>query len=59
MKIRVTIMTENDKHRPDLTKESIENSAKFGWNLLLKELLYGYEDESESAYVESCELVEE
>ena len=53
MKIRVTIMSENDKHIPDLSKETIEAIAKTGWQIVLDSL--GSDD---IAYVESCELVE-
>lgn len=54
MKIRVTIMTENDKHI-DNPKEEIEKVAKTAWNQLLC-VLAGSE---KTAYVESCELVED
>lgn len=56
MKIRVTLMTENDKHLPGYSKEEIEAEAKDGWNTLLAALLLGCDD---TAYTESCELVEE
>lgn len=56
MKIRVTLMTENDKHLPGYSKEEIETEAKAGWDGLLFALLFGCND---TAYVESCELVEE
>ena len=55
MKIRVTIMTENDKHRLDVPKEKIEQVARTGWNQLLTDLT----PSDEKAYVESCELVED
>lgn len=54
MKVRVTIMTENDKHLPDFSKEEIETIAKLGWNAILATF-----ETSDVAYVESCELVEE
>ena len=54
MKIRVTIMTENDTHS-DHSKEEIERTAKTGWNQLLMILGGGVD----RAYVESCELVED
>ena len=56
MKIRVTLMTENDKHLSGYSKEEIEAEAKDGWDTLLAALLFGMND---TAYVESCELVEE
>lgn len=54
MKVRVTIMTENDEHLPDISKEEIEARAKLGWNVILAMI-----GSSDVAYVESCELVEE
>lgn len=55
MKIRVVLMTENDKH-VDLPKEQIEESTKAAWELLFKMLIAN--SPSEKAIVESCELVE-
>lgn len=58
MKIRVTIMTENDKHLDDqYSKELIERKAKDGWDFVLKALAIS-SDKNETASVESCELVE-
>lgn len=58
MKIRITIMTENDKHLDEkYSKELIEQKAKDGWDFVLK-LLAISSDENETAFVESCELVE-
>lgn len=56
MKIRVTLMTENDKHL-NVSKEEIEEKAKIGWELLCMMFnnTYGQED---VATVEKCELVE-
>ena len=56
MKIRVTLMTENDKHpNEEITNEEIVKTAKVGWDTLLK-ILSGPDDEE--AYVERIELVE-
>lgn len=56
MKIRVTLMTENDKHLDEkYTKEQIEEMTKRAWDLLLSML---NQDPSENAFVESCELIE-
>ena len=58
MKIRVTIMTENDKHLDDqYSKELIERKVKDGWDFVLKALAIS-SDKNETASVESCELVE-
>ena len=56
MKIRVTLMTENDKHL-NVSKEEIEEKAKIGWELLCMMFnnTYGQED---VVTVEKCELVE-
>lgn len=59
MKLRVTLMTENDKHLPCISKEELERMAKEGWETTLKYLLQFSTDKSENACVESCELVEE
>ena len=58
MKVRVTIMTENDAHpEDDHTNEKIEAAAKIGWQLLLNELLME-SDENNKAVVEKCEVIE-
>lgn len=57
MKIRVTLMTENDKH-VDASKEEIERQAKIGWDMVIKMILSASLSR-ENAYVESVELVEE
>lgn len=56
MKVRITLMTENNKH-PNATKEEIENSAKNGWELLCTMFNNSYARE-EIVTVEKCELVE-
>lgn len=56
MKVRVTLMTENDRH-PNATKEEIENTTKKGWELLCMMFNNSYEQE-EAVTVEKCELVE-
>ena len=58
MKIRITIMTENDKHLDEkYSKEFIEQKAKDGWDFVLKAIAIS-SDKNETAFVESCELVE-
>ena len=58
MKIRITIMTENDKHLDEkYSKEFIEQKAKDGWDFVLKALVIS-SDKNETASVESRELVE-
>lgn len=56
MKIRMTVLIENDKHLCE-TKEKIEATAKKGWQQLFDLLSHGvnYEDK---ATVENCELIE-
>ena len=58
MKLRVTIMTENDVHPKDEhTNEKLEAAAKIAWQLILNNLC---EDagENDRAIVEKCEVVE-
>lgn len=58
MKIRITIMTENDKHFDEKhSKELIERKTKDAWDLVLKMILL-QSKENETASVESAELVE-
>ena len=58
MKIRITIMTENNKHLDEkYSKELIEQKTKDGWDFVLKGLALSSEN-IETALVESCELVE-
>ena len=58
VKIRITIMTENDKHLDEkYSKELIEQKTKDGWDFVLKALAIS-SDKNETASVESCELVE-
>ena len=55
MKVRVTLITENDKPVPDnVTDEQMEIATKYGWEVLLNML----KDQGEIAYVEKCELIE-
>lgn len=54
MKIRVTLMTENDKHL-DLPKEKIETIARGAWIIFLAAL---QKDKDDRYKVESIELVE-
>lgn len=58
MKIRITIMTENNRHfEGKYSKEMIERKAKDAWDLVLKMLVLKT-GEDEFAKVEKCELVE-
>lgn len=58
MKIRVTLLTENDKHFDEsLSKESIEKITKEGWQLIM-DLFCKDCDDNSTAIVESCELIE-
>lgn len=53
MKIRLTIMTENDKH-VDVSKEELEQKTKAAWKLFLDAISNG----DEQAILEKCEVVE-
>ena len=55
MKIRVTFMTENEKHL-NITKEEILKNTKVGWEIICK-MLNSYNPE-EKITLEKCELVE-
>ena len=58
MKIRMTIMAENNEHLDEkYSKELIEQKTKDGWDFVLKGLALSSEN-IETALVESCELVE-
>ena len=58
MKIRLTIMVENNKHLDEkYSKELIEQETKDGWDFVLKGLALSSET-IETELVESCELVE-
>ena len=58
MKIRLTIMVENNEHLDEkYSKELIEQKTKDGWDFVLKGLALLSEN-IETALVESCELVE-
>lgn len=57
MKVRVTIMTENDKHTPDsYTDEEVQTEAERAWKMLLNMLtmISG----TDKAYLEKCDIVE-
>lgn len=55
MKIRVTIMTENDKHLPDVPDEKLEAISKGAWQMLLHIVNI---DPADKAIVEKIEIVE-
>lgn len=56
MKLRITLVTENDKHL-NVTKEEIEDAAKKSWELLCMMFNNTY-DQTEKVTVEKCKLVE-
>ena len=56
MKIKVTLMTENDKHL-DMSKEDIEANALIAWKTLCS-LINSFNPE-ERIKIESCEVIEE
>ena len=55
MKIRVTLMTENNEHLP-IPKEELERLATESWEKVIKLL---NEFGSDNARLERCEVVEE
>lgn len=61
MKVRLTIMTENDRHpeiRPE-DKEHLEKEIANAWDLILYMFCRDAgTDPSEKAFVEKCEIVE-
>lgn len=57
MKIRVTLMTENDKH-VDVPEDELRATAEKTWNWFLSTLSVFNEDLSDKATVESVEIVE-
>ena len=57
MKIRVVLITENDKPIPDgYSKEDMELATKYVWDYVIQQMANSVGDK---AYVESVELVEE
>ena len=59
MKVRVTIMTENDKHVPETYSDYyLENQTRLGWNMILEGLAGLNHDSLDKAYVEKVEVVE-
>lgn len=56
MKVRVTLLTENDKHMPLKTKEEQAAACRIGWEMVCK-LLMDISPE-EKATVESVEVIE-
>lgn len=58
MKIRVTMLTENDEHLDEsITKEEVESKALLGWTIAMN-MLTAAGGKYEKATIESCELVE-
>lgn len=59
MKIKVTVMTENDKHLDEsYSKDEIESKVRKAWQIIFDMMLLDGDDPSEKITVESCELVE-
>jgi hypothetical protein len=56
MKVKVTLMTENDKH-VNATKEEIENAARISWGFLCT-MFNNTVNQTETVTVEKCELIE-
>ena len=56
MKIRVTLMTENDAH-VDASKEEIEAAARIAWTMFFNQFVNTCS--SDKVAVEKCELIEE
>lgn len=57
MKIRVTLMTENDKHA-DIPDDELRATVEKGWNWMLSTFDVFKSDPSDKASVESVEIVE-
>lgn len=56
MKVRVTLMTENNKHiNEDISDEEIQKIAEDTWNIFIKML---NDDTDDKAYLEKVEVVE-
>ena len=56
MKIRLTIMTENDKHLKDgVSDRDVASKVAFAWNQILAAVTEGTND---SGYIENVEIVE-
>lgn len=53
MKIRLTVLTENDKH-VNVPKEELERKTKAAWNMFFAML----SESGETATIEKCEVVE-
>lgn len=55
MKIRVVLLTENDK---ELTPEVTEESVRLGWEMVIAMIKAVSNDPSENATVEKIEILE-
>ena len=56
MKVRVILMTENNKHiNEDISDEEIQKIAEDTWNIFIKML---NDDPDDKAYLETVEVVE-
>ena len=59
MRVRVTIMTENDAHIDDLITDSqIKLLVHSGWNSIIQKFIIPNNPNPDKAYVEKVEVVE-
>lgn len=56
MKVRVTLMTENNKHiKEDISDYEVQKMTEDAWNIFIKML---NDDPDDKAYLEKVEVVE-
>lgn len=58
MKVRLTILTENDKPIPDVDIEILKEKVKCAWQIIMSGVML-FNSENESAIVENVEIVKE
>lgn len=58
MKVRLTILTQNQKPIPDVDIQKLEQQVKDVWQMIIDGFLL-FDSEKESATVESVEIVRE
>ena len=56
MKVKVTLMTENDKHMPLKTKEEQEAACRVAWEMLC--VMMTEASQNEKVALESVEVIE-
>ena len=54
MKVRITVLTENDKHSDEVTEKMVQKA----WQALLDMMMLYNCDPSENAIVEKVEIIE-